>query len=179
MTTKTIKIAVQNKGRLKDQSLEYLNQYQNEFELISIRDDDIPLYVASGTADYGIVGENVFYENPSGAKIVKRLNFGKCKLVIAGDKTKNIQSIQGARISTPYPRLLRAFLNNNNLRAEIIEVAGSTEIGPKLGFCDLICDLVQSGKTLKENNLIEIVKIMDSEAILIENPTLTNKYNQF
>lgn len=188
---KDIKIAIQGKGRLRESSLNYLAQIgfviedqisnlvsgckKTEADIVYLRDDDIPKYVASGVTDFGIVGENVYYENPSGARMLRKLGFGKCTLVIAVPQTLNLQSVaelQGKKIATTYPNLLRSYLNKSGVKAEIIEVKGSAEVAPYLGFADAICDLVQSGNTLRENGLKPFATIMNSEAILIESPCL-------
>lgn len=191
LQTKDMRIAIQSKGRLKKSSLKYLDSKgfkinaakkslmssckKYETDIIYLRDDDIPQYVASGIADFGIIGENVYYESPSGAKIIKKLGFGKCSLIIAIPKEariKNIGELSNKKIATSYPNLLKSYLNKANVKAEIIVVKGSTEIAPSLGLADAICDLVQTGKTLQTNGLKKFVKIMNSEAVLIESPCL-------
>lgn len=199
LKTKDIRIAVQSKGRLKTDSIEFLisigfdidesdrallsscNKY--EADVIYLRDDDIPQYVASGVADFGIVGENVYYESPSGARIVKKLGFSKCSLVVAipnDSDIKEVSDLEGRKIATSYPNLLKAYLNKAEVKAEVVLVKGSAEVAPVLGFADAICDLVQSGKTLKENGLKPAFKIMESQAILIESPFLKDfEFNPF
>lgn len=196
---KNIRIAIQSKGRLRSNSLDYLASIgfeinkadtalvsscsKYEADVIYLRDDDIPQYVASGVSDFGIVGENVYYESPSGARIVRKLGFGKCSLVIAIPKDSDIPAISdlnGKKIATAYPNLLRSYLNKAEVKAEIIFVKGSTEVAPALGFADAICDLVQTGTTLKENGLKPAFKIMDSEVVLIESPFIKDlEFNPF
>jgi len=190
---KDIRIAVQKKGRLREATMDYLAGIGFEFDpkdqlmisscnktdvsVVSLRDDDIPQYVGAGVADFGIVGENVFYETPSSSRLVKRLGFAKCSLMIAVKEDSGIEDVndlRDKRIVTSYPNLLTAYLNKAGVKAKVVYVQGSAEVAPTLGFADAVCDLVQSGKTLQENNLKAILKVMDSEAILIESPVLKN-----
>ncbi len=190
---KDIKIAVQKKGRLREATMQYLAGLGFAFDptdsfmisscdrtdvgIVSLRDDDIPQYVGAGVADFGIVGENVFYENPSSSKLVKKLGFAKCSLIIAvknDSEIGNVYDLEGKRIVTSYPNLLTAYLNKAGVKAQVVYVRGSAEAAPELGFAEAICDLVQTGNTLRENDLKPIIKIMDSEAILIESPVLKN-----
>jgi len=189
--TKDIKVAVQKKGRLRQATMQYLASKGLEFDpespllitncnktdisAVSLRDDDIPQYVGAGVADFGIVGENVFYEVPSSSRIVKKLGFAKCFLALAiknDSEIDDVRALEGKRIVTSYPNLLTSYLNKLGVSAKIIYVRGSAEAAPALGLADAICDLVQTGKTLEENNLKILTKVMDSEAVLIESPVL-------
>ncbi|EKD64291.1 MAG: ATP phosphoribosyltransferase [uncultured bacterium] len=185
---KPIRIAIQNKGRLKEESVEFLKSFglkilnsdrgligkcegQN-VEILYVRHGDIPVYVQSGAADFGIVGANVLNERKFYVKKNKSLGFGKCKLVIAVPKNsgiKTISDLEGERIATSYPNSLKRFLKENEINASIIEVRGSVEISPLLGLSDAICDITQTGETLKENGLKKIIDIFESEACLIQN----------
>lgn len=140
-------------------------------EAILVRNSDIPVYVDSGVADFGIVGENVLFEQDCRLPVVAKLGFGKCSLVIAAPK--KIQNLSEERIATSYPNTLKKYLKKNRINASIIKINGSVEICPGLGLCDAICDITQTGRTLKENRLKVIEKIMDSEAVLISSPNLS------
>lgn len=183
-----LKIAIQNKGRLKDYSLEYLRKVGLDFEvgdrqlivscknmnveILFVRYADIPVYVAQGVADYGIVGENLLYEIQCKFEMKKKLGFGPCSLVIAvpnGSKINRPESLEGERIATTYPCSLKKYLKRVGISAAIVEIRGSAEIAPQLNLADAICDLTQSGKTLRENGLRVIDKVLDSEAVLISN----------
>lgn len=182
-------IAIQRRGKLRDDSeatLQLANITLEEdvlrsecentgVRILYVRDDDIPEYVRQGVADFGIVGENVIAECGIALRIVQKLSFGNCRLVIAVPETSTIQSIQdlaGERIATSYPNLLRMFLQEQGIQASIIEITGSVEVAPELNLADAICDLTQSGATLKEHNLRELVTLYSSEAVLVSNPTL-------
>ena len=186
-----IRIAIQKQGRLQEPSLDFLKSLGLKFksngsklinpclnadiEILYVRNSDIPQYVRYGVADYGIVGENILVEKKSRLKIVKRLGFSKCKLIIAVPKKSNVKSVNDLseeRIATSYPNTLKEFLKEKGINASMIEINGSVEICPFLNLSDAICDITQTGRTLKENDLRIIEKIMDSEAVLIRNPFL-------
>ncbi|MEP7257043.1 MAG: ATP phosphoribosyltransferase [Flavitalea sp.] len=186
-----LKIAIQKSGRLFEDSVKLLkdcgidlkngvNKLKTEadnfpLEVYFLRDDDIPEYVEDAVADVGIVGENVLYEKNKQAELVERLGFGKCRLSIAvsrGDSYEGIGYLQGKRIATSYPVILKKFLDENNITAEIHEISGSVEIAPGIGLADAIVDLVSSGSTLFMNGLKEVQSILKSEAVLIRNTKL-------
>lgn len=147
-------------------------------EMFFLRDDDIPQYVYDGVADIGIVGENVLLEKGRDTKLEYRLGFGRCRLSIAVPKTEvyqSIQDLQGKRIATSYPRLLGKFLQEKKVDAEIHEISGSVEIAPGIGLADAICDLVSSGSTLFTNGLRETEIILESEAVLVSQPNLSDE----
>lgn len=189
-----LKIAIQKSGRLYDDSVKLLKECGIEFnnslnklraeasnfplEILFLRDDDIPQYVADKVADIGIVGENVVMEKQKKVKVFEHLGFGKCRLSIAlpkGKKYTGIKNLNGTRIATTYTNILTVFLKKNNIKAEIHEISGSVEIAPGIGLADSICDLVSSGSTLFTNGLREVETVMKSEALLIGNPTLTKQ----
>lgn len=186
-----IKIAIQKSGRLSEGSLKILkesgidisngiNKLRSEavnfpLEVLFLRDDDIPQYVADGVADIGIVGENVILEKSKEVNQIERLGFGNCRLSIAIPKIKEfngIADLEGLRIATSYPKILSSYLQKFNVNAEIHEISGSVEIAPGIGLADAICDLVSSGSTLFMNGLKEGEVILKSEAVLISNKSL-------
>jgi len=188
---KMLKVAIQKSGRLYDDSLKLLkdcgieltngvNKLRAEasnfpLEVLFLRDDDIPQYVADEVADVGIAGENVVQEKNKETTIVEKLGFGKCRLSVAVPKAMNyesISSLNNKKIATSYPYLLQRFLDDNNVNAEIHEISGSVEIAPGIGLADAVCDLVSSGSTLFLNGLKEADIILQSEAVLISNSKL-------
>ena len=145
-------------------------------EVLFLRDDDIPQSVASGVADIGIVGENEFTERDEDAEIIYRLGFSKCRLSLAIHKEEEYNDLSwfnGKKIATSYPAILRKFLNNNNINADIHVITGSVEIAPGIGLSDAIFDIVSSGSTLISNNLKEVEVVMKSEALLIGHKNLS------
>ena len=186
-----LKLAIQKSGRLHEDSMSLLkecgisinngvNRLKAEasnfpLEVFFLRDDDIPQYVEDGVADIGIVGENVVLEKEKKVREVEKLGFGKCRLSIAIAKEKSYNTskdLEGMRIATSYPVIVRKFLEKNNIQAEIHEISGSVEIAPGIGLSDCICDLVSSGSTLFMNGLKEAEIILRSEAELISGKEL-------
>lgn len=189
-----LRIAVQSKGRLYDETMELLQesgvsinlskrtllvQAENfPIEILFLRDDDIPQSVAGGVADIGIVGENEFIERNENAIIIKRLGFSKCRLSLAIPKSveyKGLDWFNGKKIATSYPSILKTFLRKNNICADSHVITGSVEIAPGIGLADAIFDIVSSGSTLVSNNLREVEIVMKSEALLIGNPNLSEE----
>jgi ATP phosphoribosyltransferase len=181
-----LKLAVQKDGRITEDSLALLKAAGFDFEsrsrslfspctnfpldLLSVRDDDIPEYVQDGVSDLGIVGENIVAEKHPKARVVQKLGFGKCRLVICVPKSANITAIKqlhGLRIATSYPRTVKRFLSSNSISAEIIEISGSVEITPSLDVADATCDIVSTGSTARVNGLEAIHTVMESQAVLI------------
>ena len=186
-----LRIAVQSKGRLFEDTMNLLNEADIKIgtnkrtllvqssnfpvEVLYLRDDDIPQSVATGVADIGIVGENEFVEKDEDAEIINRLGFSKCSLSLAIPKTvdyKGLEWFNGKKIATSYPGILQAFLTEKGIKAEIHVITGSVEISPGIGLADGIFDIVSSGSTLISNNLREVEVVMKSEALLIANKNL-------
>ncbi len=186
-----LRIAVQSKGRLFDDTMNLLNEADIKIssnkrtllvkssnfplEVLYLRDDDIPQSVATGVADIGIVGENEFLERNENADIVYRLGFSKCRLSLAIPKAADYNGVEwfnGKKIATSYPVILKKFLDEHNINAEIHVITGSVEISPGIGLADGIFDIVSSGSTLVSNNLQEVEVVMKSEAVLIANKNL-------
>jgi ATP phosphoribosyltransferase len=181
-----IRIAIQAKGRLNEQSIELLSEAgilieeskrklltkANNFpvEVLYLRDDDIPQAVAMGVADVGIVGRNEVEEKAFPVAVIHPLGFGVCRLSLAipkGEAYSSIRWLNGKRVATSYPRILERYLQQQQVVAEIHTIAGSVEIAPSVGMADAIFDIVSSGGTLVKNGLVEVEKVMDSEAVLI------------
>ena len=189
-----LRIAVQSKGRLFDDTMNLLAEADIKvsaskrtllvqssnfpLEVLYLRDDDIPQSVASGVADIGVVGENEFVERGEDAEIISRLGFSRCRLSLAIPKEIDYQSVawfNGKKIATSYPNILRKFLDKNGIRAEIHVITGSVEISPGIGLADGIFDIVSSGSTLVSNNLREVEVVMQSEALLIGHKAMTDE----
>ena len=147
-------------------------------EVLYLRDDDIPQSVASGVADLGIVGLNEYEERAEDAQVVRPLGFSKCRLSLAVPKGcgyDGLKWFEGKKIATSYPNILRRFMQENHIAADIHVITGSVEISPGIGLADAILDIVSSGSTLVSNNLVEVETVMKSEAILIANKELDDE----
>lgn len=186
MKKNKIVFAIQKQGRLKEDSMNYLRSMGLDFgsqqcemrlkctnanvEVLFVRDDDIPVYVYRKVADCGIVGANVLAEKSFPLITLRRLNFALCKLFIAVPQNAafaTLEDLNGLRIATSYPKILGEFLAQKAIKASITVLKGAVELAPSLNLADAICDLVQSGKTLRENGLKPLLPIMESEALLV------------
>ena len=186
-----LRIAVQAKGRLYDETMSFLEESDIKLnptkrtllvqstnfplEVLFLRDDDIPQSVATGVADIGIVGENEYVEKGEDAEIVKRLGFSKCRLSLAIPKDVDYPGIawfNGRKIATSYPGILSTYLRSRQVEADIHVITGSVEVSPGIGLSDAIFDIVSSGSTLVSNSLKEVEVVMKSEALLIGNKRL-------
>lgn len=191
-----LRIAVQKKGRLSDESLKLLkaigvklsirdrlliaHSTNLPIDLLLVRDDDIPGLVMDGIADLGFIGENELEEKmlerqaagePAEYKQLKRLEYGGCRLSIAVPnefKYESVQSFEGKSIATTYPQLLKRYLSEKGVNAQTVMLTGSVEVAPRAGIADAICDLVSTGATLDANGLYEAEEIFRSKAVLIQ-----------
>ena len=170
--------------RSRDQLLYYGENMP--IDILLVRDDDIPELVSDGTCDLGIAGQNVTAEvrhahelnrvagntNDFNVEDVLPLDFGHCKLMTAGPRDtqyNGVSMLEGKRIATSYPGILKNYLDNNGINASIVRLSGSVEIAPRLGKADFICDLVSSGATLAANQLSAWDVVFESEAVLLRN----------
>lgn len=187
-----LRIAVQSKGRLYEETMALLHEADIKLssskrtllvqstnfpvEVLFLRDDDIPQSVANGVADLGIVGENEYLERKENAKVIRRLGFSKCRLSLAipsAIEYPGLSWFENKKIATSYPEILKDFMNEHHIQADIHVITGSVEIAPGIGLADAIFDIVSSGSTLVSNNLREVEVVMKSEALLIGNTDIT------
>ena len=201
--TDRLRIAVQKKGRLADESFAALKKCGLKFtirgdgllarvknmpiDLLLVRDDDIPNFVASGVSDLGIVGENVLQEEllssdgRLSASTERRLGFSRCVLNLAsveGGQVNSLQDLSGLTIATSYPAILTKYLRDNQITATCVEMKGAVELAPRIGIALVICDLVSSGATLEANGLSSFKTVLESEAVLIKTPALLSAVKQ-
>jgi ATP phosphoribosyltransferase len=184
-------IALQKSGRLADASRQLLKdaglRIQNgknsltarvenfAAELMFVRDDDIPTFVSDGVCEFGIVGQNVLEEFAigrveAGYDVLAELGFGRCSLRIAAPEAlpyEGVESLNGVRIATSYPRLLGRFLEERGISAEVVKMNGAVELAPRLQIATYVCDLVSTGATLEANGLRPVETVLDSQAVLI------------
>lgn len=191
-----VKIAIQKNGRLSSDSLSLLRKCGIEFnesenmlfikstnmsvDLLMVRDDDIPRLVGQNIADLGIVGENVIKEKQLSNNSLKidqkiKLGFSKCRLSFAKPQGFEVGDMNSLKIATSYPEIVRNYLSNKNIDAEIIEIHGSVELTPFVNISDIIVDLVSTGATLESNNLVEFDNVMESEAMLISSNDISSE----
>lgn len=192
MSADRLRLALQKSGRMAEASVSLLkscglhvDRSREELfcrvkelpvDLLLVRDDDIPGFVAGGICDLGVVGENVFAEAKAeengslSAVALERLGFSRCRLSIAAPETGRVNQISdlaGTTIATSYPHLLQNFLRTHDVTAKVLVMTGSVEVAPRLRIADAICDIVASGATLEANGLRELTVVLESEALLI------------
>ena len=189
-----LRIAIQSKGRLNEESLTLLQSIGIEvdapkrkllsrsqtfpLEALYLRVDDIPHVVAGGTAALGIVGLNEVEERKADVVVLSKLGFGTCRLSLAVPKGENYDGpswFAGRRIATSYPNILRRFLQEKQVEAKVEVITGSVEIAPAIGIADAIFDIVSSGSTLIANGLKEVETVFESEAVLIARRNLSEE----
>lgn len=189
-----LRIAVQSKGRLYDETMEMLSEAGIKLsavkrsllvpsrnfpvEILYLRDDDIPDAVATGTTDVGIVGYNEVLEKQRDVKVLKRLGFSRCRLSLAVPNKENYTGLEwfnGKKVATSYPVILRRFFEEKGINADLHEISGSVEIAPNIGLANAIFDIVSSGSTLVSNNLTEVERVIESEAVLIGGKPLSTE----
>lgn len=187
-----LRIAIQSKGRLNEESLALLQDIGIEvdvpkrklvsksqtfpIEALYLRDDDIPRVVAGGTATLGIVGRNEIEERNAEVSVLCPLGFGTCRLSLAIPKSEAYEGpvwFSGKRIATSYPNILNRFLKQKGIDAHVEVITGSVEIAPAVGIADAIFDIVSTGSTLIANGLQEVETVFESEAVLIAKPQLS------
>jgi ATP phosphoribosyltransferase len=157
----------------KSRKLTFSTNFLN-LEIVKIRSFDVASFVKFGGADIGICGKDVIEEfSSSEFYSILDLKIGKCRLALAKevDCNKNLLTLSNIRVATKYTKIAQEYFAKNGIQAEVIKLNGAIEIAPKLKLCDFIIDLVSSGKTLQENNMIEVEKILDVSSYLIANRT--------
>jgi len=193
-----IKVAIQKSGRLTEQSLDLLQRCGLKYtkgpdqliafgenmpvDVLLVRDDDIPGLVRDDVCDLGIAGLNIVEEKRlhflqqepvEPFRILRSLDYGHCRLAFAypdGSALRNVASLEGRRVATSYPSIVRDYLRRQNVNAVVVEFSGAVEIAPSLGRADAICDLVSTGATLIANKLREGETILESHAVLLQTP---------
>lgn len=184
----TVKIGVPNKGRLNERTLEilrkagldlgedigrrlYVRVRNQDIEVIFVRAQDIPGFIAAGAIDAGITGLDELAESGHELVNVMDLKFGYCRLVVAVPEASGITDISqikdGSRIATSFPNLSKRYFESHGKDVQVMVVTGAAEIMPYLGLSDYIVDLVSTGSTLRTNRLREVGTIIESQAAFI------------
>lgn len=193
-----IRIAIQKSGRLNQESLallkncgisidngkDQLKAAARNFpvEVFFLRNGDIPQYLRDGVVDLAILGSNTLVEKGQDLEVIETLGFSKCRVSIAIPKEiefNGLQDLKGKKIATSYPTTVKKFLEEHDIQADLHIINGSVEIAPNIGLADAICDIVSSGSTLFKNNLKEVAKILDSEAVLVQTPKINAEQKEW
>ena len=181
-----LKIALP-KGRLFEESLELflkkgliqegfeegrrLSVRVGDYEFLLVKPFDVPVYVENGVADLGVVGRDVLLEKKPDLYALFDLGIGFCKIVVAGKEENREKYLKSSyiKVATKYPRITQEFFSEKGVKCKVIPLSGSVELAPLIGLSDFIVDLVQTGRTLRENNLVVIEEITTSTAMLVCN----------
>jgi len=182
------RIAIPSKGRLQEPSeallrvagIKYRKRDRSLFAhvdgldaaILFVRPDDIPLLIAEGAADLGLVGLDLVHENNCESRVTTRLQlgYGHCRLAVAArnGSIKSVKQLEGRKVAASMVHSAREFFKRQKINVKLLEVSGSVEIMVALGLADAIVDLVESGDTLRDNGLTLIDTVAQSEAILIQ-----------
>jgi ATP phosphoribosyltransferase len=196
MSEQRLRIAIQKKGRLSDDTVKLLkacgvkvnlntqrliaHSENMPIDILRVRDDDIPGLVMDGVVDLGFIGQNVLEEEsmmraaagePTEHKVIKELAFGGCRFSLAVDHDfdyQGVESLANMRIATTYVHILKRFMEEANVPYTSCMLTGSVEVAPRAGLADAICDLVSTGATLEANGLKEVEVIYRSTAVLMQ-----------
>lgn len=184
----TLKIGVPNKGRLNERTIElltkagldlgedigrklYVKVRNQDLEVMFVRAQDIPEFIARGAIDVGITGLDQLAESGHDLKNVLNLQFGYCRLAVAVPEASPVRSIEdipdGSRIATSFPKITKRYFDSIGKDISVIIVSGAAEIMPYLGISDYIVDLVSSGSTLRMNHLVDVGTLVESQAAVI------------
>ena len=195
----TLKFGVPNKGRLNERTIEllakagidlgedvgrrlYIKARNQDIEVLFLRAQDIPEFVATGAIDIGITGQDQVAESGHKLEQVLELRFGYCHMAVAVPEASGIRDASdikdGSRIATSYPNIARRYFESLGKNVSIIVVTGAAEIMPYLGISDYIVDLVSTGSTLKMNRMIEAGRILDSQAAVFTSEQAMERYGE-
>ena len=183
---KKIRIAVPNKGRIKQPTIDalaragitileedrtYVSKTSDpRYEAIFARANDIPVYVHYGAVDLGVTGHDLILEREANVLELVDLEFGKATLIVAVPETSPITTVNDVpaltRVATEFPNITRKYFEKQGKQVEVLEVSGTTELAPKLGLAQIIVDITSSGETLRKNKLRIIGTILDTTSRL-------------
>ncbi len=188
--TRTLRLAVPNKGRMEQPTATLLRDaglvfekteralsvvvHNVDLELLFVRADDIPEMIADGVAELGITGQDLLAEHGNGLPVLAELGYGRCRLVAAVPRAveaDKAEDFAGFRVATSHPRVTADFFAGRGIDVTIVPLKGSVEVAPKLDVADAIVDLVSTGSTLMVNGLQPVGTILESQAVLAANPT--------
>jgi ATP phosphoribosyltransferase len=188
--TERLRLAVPNKGRLVEPTVELLRDAGLVFEehdrslvarvrnldldILFVRTNDIIEFVGDGVADLGVTGVDLLVETGAELPRIRELGYGQCRLAAAvpsDSPYQRLDDLAGLRVATAHPNTARRFFAERQIPVDVIPISGAVEVAPRLGLAEAIVDLVSTGSTLVMNGLRPIGDVLASEAILIANPT--------
>ena len=185
-----MRLAIPNKGRMVEPTLHLLHdaglvfdehdrslvaRVQNfDLDILFVRTNDVIEFVGDGVADLGITGIDLLAETGAELPRIRSLGYGRCRLAAAVPSDTQYQTVEelaGLRVATAHPATARRFFAERNIAVDVIPISGAVEVAPRLGLAEAIVDLVSTGSTLVMNGLRPIGDVLESEAVLVANPT--------
>ncbi|QWK19315.1 MAG: ATP phosphoribosyltransferase [Hydrogenobacter thermophilus] len=141
------------------------------FSFLLVKPSDVPVYVENGVADLGIAGYDVLLEREPNLYVLLDLGIGLCRIVVAGKEESKERYFKETyiKVATKYPNIAKKFFSERGVKSKIIYLSGSVELAPAIGLSDYILDIVQTGRTLRENKLVVIEEVATSTARLVCN----------
>jgi ATP phosphoribosyltransferase len=189
--SRRFRLALPSKGRLHEPALDlvraagfelegngralYAHCSQWDVEVLFARAEDMPAWAADGAVEAAIAGRDQVTESGAGLEELVALGFGRCSLQVAvpaATETMSVSALNGGRVATSHPRITAGWFAERGLTIETVAVRGSVELAPRLDAAEAVCDLVQSGETLRQNGLTPIATVLESEAVLVARPGL-------
>lgn len=188
--TNRLRLAVPNKGRLVEPTLHLLHdaglvfdehdrslvaRVENfDLDILFVRTNDVIEFVGDGVADLGITGIDLLAETGAELPRIRSLGYGACRLAAAvptDTPYQVVEDLAGLRVATAHPNTARRFFAERDIAVDVIPISGAVEVAPRLGLAEAIVDLVSTGSTLVMNGLRPIGDVLESEAVLVANPT--------
>jgi ATP phosphoribosyltransferase len=189
--TRRFRLALPSKGRLHEPALDlvraagfelegngralFAHCSQWDVEVLFARAEDMPAWAIDGAVEAAIAGRDQVAEGGAGLEELVALGFGRCVLQVAvpsGNGVTSVEHLDGGRVATSHPRVTARWFAERGLQVETVAVRGSVELAPRLEAAEAVCDLVQSGETLRQNGLTPIATVLESEAVLVARPGL-------
>lgn len=189
--SRRFRLALPSKGRLHEPALDlvraagfelegngralYAHCSQWDVEVLFARAEDMPAWAVDGAVEAAVAGRDQVMEGGGALEELVALGFGRCSLQVAVPTDTAIASLSdldGRRVATSHPRVTAEYFSGRGLRVETVAVRGSVELAPRLDAAEAVCDLVQSGETLRQNGLRPIATVLESEAVLVARPDL-------
>jgi ATP phosphoribosyltransferase len=189
--SRRFRLALPSKGRLHEPALDvvraagfelegngralYAHCSQWDVEVLFARAEDMPAWAVDGAVEAAVAGRDQVAEGGGGLDELVALGFGRCSLKVAvpaGGGVTSLSDLDGRRVATSHPRVTGDFFSARGMHVETVAVRGSVELAPRLDAAEAVCDLVQSGETLRQNGLAPIATVLESEAVLVARPDL-------
>jgi len=189
--TRRFRLALPSKGRLHEPALDlvraagfelegngralFAHCSQWDVEVLFARAEDMPAWAIDGAVEAAIAGRDQVAEGGAGLEELVALGFGRCALQVAvpsGNGVTSVEDLDGGRVATSHPRVTAGWFAERGVQVETVAVRGSVELAPRLEAAEAVCDLVQSGETLRQNGLAPIATVLESEAVLVARPGL-------